>query len=143
MKILIIGLLIFFLFDNIAYSFDKWDNGNLSLASIFTAATIVDWGQTRDIVRNNIENKECGFRFNRNKEWEPACVYPYHETNIYLGGNPSMGKVDTYMPIAIISTLTIAHFLPKKSRKFFLYFVSILEINTIYNNRMAGLKINF
>ena len=106
-------------------SADKWDKEELTLASIFTAATIIDWGQTRDIVKTN--HKEIKYR----------------ETNLYLGENPSMGKVDTYMPLAIIASLTAAHYLPKKYRKAFLFGLSLLELNALRNNHSLGLRVKF
>ena len=36
---------------DISHSADKWSKKELSLASTFTLATIVDWGQTRDMVK--------------------------------------------------------------------------------------------
>jgi hypothetical protein len=132
-------LLIFFISINVAYSADKWDKEDLILASIFTATTVIDWGQTRDMVK--INEKTGLTRGYIDGQW--ISRLPHRETNYLLGNYPTIGKVDTYMPLAIASTLTIAHYLPKKKRKFFLYFVSILEIYTIHNNQKFGLKINF
>lgn len=103
---------------------DEWTKEDIYSATIFTSATMIDWGQTRDIVKNS----DYGY---------------YEKTNIYLGKNPSLNEVDTYMPLAIISSLTIAHFLPRDWRTKFLYGVSFLELGTIYNNKKIGLKINF
>lgn len=137
-KIISLYLLIFFIPINTVHAGDEWNKEDLSLASLFTLATIIDWGQTRDIVKNN-EDK-CKSLADKSV-W---CDYAYYEkTNIYLGKNPSIGKVDTYMPLAIISTLAIAHFLPKDWRKKFLYGMSFLELGTIYNNNKIGLKVNF
>ncbi len=107
---------------------DEWDNEDLSLISIFTIATIIDWGQTRDIVKNSEEIYANGY---------------YEKNNIYLGRNPSMSKVDTYMPLAIIGVISISHTLPKDMRVKFLYGMSFLELGTIYNNHKIGLTINF
>lgn len=117
---------------------NEWDKEDYVLATIFISATMIDWGQTRDIVKNSEDKCKS---LADGSIW---CDYAYYEkTNIYLGKNPSMGKVDTYMPLAIISGLTIAHFLPKDWRKKFLYGMSFLELGTIYNNNKIGLKINF
>ena len=132
MKKLIIILLII---PSILYA-DEWTKEDISLATIFTLSTIIDWGQTRDIVKNNENN--CTPR----KDNSGRCDY-YEETNIYLGKNPSIGKVDTYMPLAIIGVVGIAHLLPDNMRKKFLYGMSFLELGTIYNNQKIGLKINF
>lgn len=123
---------------NIAYAADEWSTESKALASVFTVATVIDWGQTRDIVKNN---KDICVTYD-DDSWE--CDYAYYEkTNIYLGKKPSLGKVDTYMPVAILATLGIAHMLPEKYRSKFLYGMSFLELGTIYNNKKIGLKINF
>ena len=138
MKKIIIFIFAILLFAKMAYSADTWDKEDITLASTFTVATIIDWGQTKDIVKNN---KDKCITYD-DGSWE--CDYAYYEkTNIYLGKNPSIVKVDTYMPLAIVSTLTIAHFLPSDWRKKFLYGMSFLEIGTVYNNNKIGLKVNF
>ena len=132
-KILIILLFI----PSLLYA-DEWTKEDMSLATIFTLSTIIDWGQTRDIVKNNKD--KCTPYKNGSRH----CDYAYYEkTNIYLGKNPSMGKVNTYMPLAIIGIITISHFLPDNIRTKFLYGMSFLELGTIYNNHKIGLKINF
>lgn len=139
MKLLIISLILFFSLINHAYAADKWDNEDLSLASVFTMATVIDWGQTRDIVKTNKkEGLSAGYI---NNKW--ITEYPHRETNLYLGKNPSMGKVDTYMPLAIAASLTAAHYLPEKYRKLLLYGLSLLELSVIYDNHQLGLRINF
>ena len=120
------------------YAADKWSAEDKILASVFTVATVVDWGQTRDIVKNN---KDKCTTYDDGSYW---CDYAYYEkTNVFLGKKPTMGEVDTYMPIAILATLGIAHVLPEKYRSKFLYGMSFLELGTIYNNNKIGLKINF
>lgn len=131
------------------YILNNWDKEETILATTFTIATFIDWGQTRYIVKNKKDN--CVTY--DDGSW--YCKYGYYErTNIYLGKDPSIGEVDTYMPIAIIGTLTIAHILPKEnkyllgfipipSRKNFLYGMSFLEIGTIYNNYKINIKVNF
>jgi hypothetical protein len=121
-------LILIFIFSNTAHAADKWDRESLLLASVFTTATIIDWGQTRDIVKNSEK------------------IYPdgYHEkTNIFLSRNPTMQEVDTYMPIAILTMGVISHLLPDDSRKKLLYGATFLEVGTIYNNYKIGLTINF
>ena len=72
-----------------SYAADKWSIEDKALASIFTVATVIDWGQTRDIVKNN---KDVCVTYG-DGSWE--CDHAYYEkTNIYLGKNPSMSDVD-------------------------------------------------
>ena len=120
-----------------SYAADKWSVEDKTLASLFTVATVIDWGQTRDIVKNSNKDKCATY------DGSCKCDYYYEKTNVYLGKNPSIGEVDTYMPVAILVTLGIAHVLPEKYRSKFLYGMSFLELGTIYNNNKIGLKINF
>lgn len=124
MKFSILNFTIIFILTSQAHAADQWDNEDLTLTTIFTIATIIDWGQTRDISKK----QKKGY---------------YEKSNIYLGKYPSTNKVDTYMPLAIITTISIAHFLPKQFREKFLYSVSFLELGITHNNRKIGLKINF
>lgn len=122
---------------NIAYAAEEWSIESKTLASIFTVATVIDWGQTRDIVNNSMD--QCIVRVNNGG----YCDRAYHETNVFLGTDPTMNEVDTYMPAAIAIGLAVAHYLPEKYRVRFLYGMSFLELGTIYNNKKIGLKINF
>lgn len=124
MKSLIISLVLILILPFTSLAADEWDKEDFALISTFITATIIDWGQTRDIVKRYDENY-------------------YEKTNIFLGKHPSINQVDTYMPLAIISITTIAHFLSKDLRKKILYGISFLEFGTIYNNHKIGLKINF
>jgi len=124
------------------FSFFGWDKKSVTLGTIVVITTGIDWGQTRYIVKRN---KDRCIIYKDGSWW---CDYKYYEkTNIYLGKNPSIGEVDTYMPLAIIGTLTIAHLLPEEhwflDRDKFLYGVSFIEIGTIYNNYKIGLKVDF
>jgi hypothetical protein len=123
-------------------SAEEWSSESFYLASVFATATLVDWGQTRDIVlkrksainrlneiNNYLVEQVCGFHVHKSFVSDPMFAKPffegceiisitpthkfqgelhYEKNNIYLGKRPSLGKVDTYMPIILISTLTIA-----------------------------------
>jgi hypothetical protein len=136
MKLLILTLILVFMPES--SSADKWDKEDETLAAIFTAAALADWGQTRDIVKNRKD------KHTTNKDGSTYHEKGYYEkTNLILGKNPSMDKVNTYMPLATAATLAAAHYLPKKYRKPLLYGASLLELMTIYNNNKIGLRINF
>jgi hypothetical protein len=145
-------IVVMLVFATQSYAADKWSTEDKTLATLFTVATVIDWGQTRDIVKSSKD--KCvtyydGTLSSCNKLIRADCFrckcYPayYEKTNIYLDKHPSMGEVDAYMPIAILATLGIAHVLPEKYRSKFLYGMSFLELGTIYNNNKIGLKINF
>jgi hypothetical protein len=146
-----IMIIVMLVFATQSYAADKWSNEDKTLATLFTVATVVDWGQTRDIVKSSKEKcvtyydntlSSCN-ELIREDCFRCKCSPTYSETNIYLGKKPSIGEVDTYMPLAILATLGIAHVLPEKYRSKFLYGMSFLELGTIYNNNKIGLKINF
>lgn len=115
--------LLFLLISFNSYAADEWDKEDYVLASTFTVATIVDWGQTRDIIKRHNEG--------------------YYEKNTTLGDNPSAWDIDTYMGSTIIASGVLAYFLPKTPRKVFLYLITSLRLNTIYNNHRIGLRVNF
>lgn len=129
MKTIIILLLLTQLLASPAHSADKWDKEDKYLASTFTIATILDWGQTRDIVRHQ-------------KEYKQGDVL-HREANPILGETPSLKRVDTYMPLYIGTTLLAAHVLPKKYKKYLLYYAAIIELAAITNNHGNGLIVNF
>ena len=114
---------------NEAISANTWDKEETTIATIFTVATVVDWGQTRDMVKRQTQFKKGDVR--------------YEETNIILGETPSMNAVDNYIPLAIGSTLLVAHMLPKKYRKSFLYLATMVEFMATTNNHQRGLKVDF
>ena len=137
-KIVSIIVMSILLLASTTLSADKWSKEDITLASTFTLATIIDWGQSRDIVKNNKD--VCVTQADGSR----LCNIAYYEkANIFLGKNPSMGNIDTYMPLAILSSLTIAHLLSEDWRTKFLYGLTFLELGTIYNNHTIGLKINF
>ena len=133
MKSLIISVIILFSFIQNANSADEWNNKEITLASILTTTILIDWGQTRDISKKN--KAQC--------QNITDCKRPYYEKNIILGRNPSLEKIDIYMPLALSTTITIANYLPHGMRKTFLYAISIIELGIIHNNQRIGLKINF
>ena len=133
MKSLTISLIILFLFTQNANSADEWDNEDITLASILTTTILIDWGQTRDMAKKN--KAKCKNLTN--------CRPRYSEKNIILGKNPSLKRVDIYMPLAIATTITASNYLPRYTRKQFLYILSIIELGLIFKNKKMDLKINF
>ena len=50
-KTILLTIIIILSFVDMVYAADKWDKEDIALATTFTVATIIDWGQTRDIAK--------------------------------------------------------------------------------------------
>lgn len=133
-KTILIFIMIILSFTNMSHAADKWDKEEITVATIFTVATVIDWGQTRDMAKSN---------WIYHIDHENHTIIYYEEINPILGKKPSLHEIDTYFTLATISTLTISHYLPKDWRKKFLSIMSFIEFHTIHNNHNIGLKINF
>lgn len=131
-KTILLTMIIILTFVDMAYTADKWDKEDIALATTFTVATIIDWGQTRDMSKNNYEKKDSMSK----------TTY-YKETNIYLGKYPSIGKIDAYMLTSLLGSLATVHILNSKWRKKVLFTLSTIELWVINHNYNNGLKINF
>lgn len=120
----------------------KWSDEDVAMATVMTTATLIDWGQTRDIVKKSERTEQCT---TDEEKGTYTCIYSegHREANVYLGKKPSMKKVDTYMPLLMLTNLLIADWLSEEYRGKFLYGISFLEINTIAHNHSVGLRINF
>lgn len=66
MKTMIMMIAILFLSYNISHAADKWDMEDYALASTFTVAIVIDWGQTRDIATRGYYTDEYEATFNCN-----------------------------------------------------------------------------
>lgn len=118
MKIVLTLLLIFL--STPVYAFDKWDKEDITLQTIFTIETLIDWKQTKTFV------KKGGI-----------------ESNPFLGERPSQGKIDLYIGSSILLHAGVSHILPKKYRNYWqLIFIGI-EAQAIHHNYQAGVRINF
>lgn len=114
-----------------------WTKEQKQYGAMFTGLSIIDWGQTRDIVEKSKDDCTYGPA----GSWH--CNYSrYERANFILGPDPSMDQVDTYFPLAITAILATAHYLPKY-RTNILKWATILEIGIIHGNYQIGLDINF
>ena len=106
-----------------AYEFaENWSWTDTALETTYVALTVVDWGQTRNIVNSKGE---------------------YSEINPILGRHPSMGKVDTLIPAGIITHGLIAMALPPKYRRYWQVFFIGFESANVISNYQAGLRVDF
>ena len=101
-----------------------WDWSDTAMESLYLAAHVADWGQTRDIAQ------QCGSG-------------TYAETNPIIGRCPSVGRVNTYFFTTALIHAGVATMLPKKYRRLFQVGTLGMEIGYISNNAKIGLKVSF
>ncbi len=101
-----------------------WDWDDTAMESLYMAAHIADWGQTRDIAQ------QCG-------------EGSYAETNPIIGRCPSIGRVNSYFFATALLHAGVAKMLPKKYRRIFQAGTLGMQIGYISNNASIGLKVNF
>jgi len=113
---------LFALFPSLCEARDPWEFTDYAFAGAALASLVVDWGQTRHIAKN------------------PDRFY---EKNQILGPKPSVGKVDAYFAGAMLSTVAVAHVLPRDYRRLFLAGTLSMELSVVEQNRSIGVKIEF
>lgn len=101
-----------------------WDWDDTAMESLYMAAHIADWGQTRDIAQ------QCG-------------EGSYAETNPIIGRCPSIVRVNAYFFTTALLHAGLAKMLPKKYRRMFQVGTLGMQIGYISNNASIGLKVNF
>ena len=99
-----------------------WDSTDYALGAAAVSTLVVDWGQTRYIVKN---------------------PQKYSETNPILGEHPSMGRTNLYFLGAITGTLLLANWLEPSNRKWFLGTVTAVELVVIGRNKNIGIGVSF
>jgi hypothetical protein len=124
-------LYILLLLPSAASAHDDWTTGDTVRQGVVTALLVVDWGQTRWIVKNPTDPVRDG-----TYNWRA-------EANPILGSYPSIGKVNTYFTAAIIGHAAVSYFLPRGWRDGWQYVWIGAEINQIAHNRSMGIKIAF
>jgi hypothetical protein len=92
-------------------------NQQLLIAS--NTALIVDWSQTRYIIKHD-----------------------YHEHNPILGSYPSQGDVNTYFATAIILNTALYWILPEKIKPYWYGGLTALEVAVITNNATIGVGLD-
>lgn len=111
---------------------DDWTTGDTVRQSVVTALLIVDWGQTRYIVKHPQD------------PMQPNGTYTWRaEGNGVLGDYPSIGKVNNYFAVAIIGHAAISYVLPRGWRDAWQYVWIGAELNETAHNRRMGIKVEF
>jgi hypothetical protein len=101
----------------------SWSGRDVVLASAFTAALLIDAGQTRGLARGG---------------W-----HTFRETNPILGSRPSVGQVNAYTAVAGLSVLGAAAALPERLRPWLLGAALAVETFTIAGTMHQGIAIPF
>lgn len=98
-----------------------WDREERISEGVYLGLQVVDYLQSRSMVRNTND---------------------YTETNIVLGENPSMQRLTNYNAIAFIAHPIVSH-LFKSHRKKWIYITLGVELNAVIENHQIGLKVKF
>jgi len=118
-KIVFTFFLIYFLGVPIAQA--EWDKYDTSLMITSNLLLIIDWSQTRYIVKHPER---------------------FSEENPILGRHPSIGKVNTYFITSILVNSAVGYILPNPYRKYWFGIISGIELYTIGKNINCGVRFN-
>lgn len=99
----------------------SWSATDVALAGAFTAALLIDAGQTRGLARGG---------------WQG-----YRETNPILGARPSVGDINTYTAVSGLAVLGAAAVLPARLRPWLLSAALAVETFTIAGTVREGVAI--
>lgn len=110
------------LFYSLASNAGEWDKIDYTLLGIAGTGIILDWGQTRYIVKH---------------------PQSFHELNPTLGSSPSLGNINKFFLGRILLHGTAAYILPDPFRKIWLAGEISIRFNAVRNNRNIGVGFNF
>lgn len=128
-----LALLLLLFVAGTAHAGDDWTREDSYRQAALTALLVIDWGQTRYLVKHPIDPKQPDGTYNWRKEGY----------NRFLGEHPSIGRVNNYIAVAIAGHAAISMLLPPDWRKGWQYVWIGLETDTVYRNHHIGLKIDF
>ena len=124
--IIVIVILISLLsYKNVSIASDKWEKSDIILESITQSLLVIDYLQSRQIVKN---------------------PYIYYESGIasyFIGAHPTMTEMTIYMGASMLIHYLIADCLPSKWRKYWAGFYMGIEGQVIMQNYQLGLSISF
>ena len=103
--------------------FDQWTKADTAREATYLALHVIDWGQTRNIVRRIDED--------------------YKELNPLLGNSPSIKRVDTHMAVSAVLHVAAAYALPREWREGFQYATIGYVAAVVVRNNSIGLKVDF
>lgn len=100
---------------------DKWTRSDTKYQLMVTTLTICDWMQTRYISKNPND---------------------FHEKNIFLGEQPTTGKVDRYFISKILANYIFAKILDTKTRRIWQVGMIGYYIDVVKGNYEIGIKMD-
>jgi len=112
-------ILICALFALLSWSSPPMSKRDRALEGIFFTLLIVDWGQTRSIVRDD----------------------DFKELNFILGPEPNLEAVDLYFLSCALSHLLITRALPEKYRPYWQMVYIGIEANQVFQNYQMGIRV--
>lgn len=112
---------------------DDWTREDTYTQAALTALLIVDWGQTRYLVKHPIDPKQPDGTYN----WRAEGY------NRFLGEHPSIGRVNNYHVAVLAGHAAISTLLPPGWRKGWQYVWIGIESDTVYRNHHIGLRVDF
>lgn len=110
------------LFYSLASNAGEWDKIDYSLLGIAGTGIILDWAQTRYIVKH---------------------PQTYSESNHILGNYPSMKTVNRFFTKQLVLNGAIAYILPDPFNKIWLGKEITMRFNVVKHNRNIGVGFNF
>ena len=112
---------------------DPWTREDTYRQAALTALLVVDWGQTRYLVKHPIDPVQANGTYN----WRAEGY------NRFLGEHPSLGRVNSYFLAAIVGHAAISYVLPCSLRHGWQYVWIGIEANTVERNHHIGIKMDF
>jgi hypothetical protein len=113
----------------------EWTRTDTAMLTGALGLLAVDWGQTRDLVRQQEPRI-----FMAGSGSPPREV---HEKNPFLGETPSKREVDRYFLLAMAGTAGLSYVLPPTYRRWFLGGVIVVETAVVLRNHELGLRVRF
>ena len=98
-----------------------WSSGDTNRQLAFTALQMVDWAQTREVVKDDRK----------------------HELNPILGKYPSKTEVNVYFAATTLGHYLVSRALPPDYRKVWQYVWIGFQTGNVIRNYRVGVRINF
>jgi hypothetical protein len=130
---------------------EPWSKDDVNRQAVLTSMLVADWGQTLDIERHRGDRTEVityGPQLSREVPRTETRSFVennngMHEHNLFLGRNPSRGRVNGYFGVAIVGSYLAADALPPVWRARFQYALIAVQVVVVSSNYSLGMKVRF
>ena len=122
-------------------STEDWTTTNTVLQLSNSALLMVDWAQTRQMIRN-----PCFDVNGEHKKYAQNCSNPHHESGPakhFVGEHPSIGQVNVYFAGSLVANYLITRGLPGPWREVYQVGFSVYELGVVQNNWKIGIRVSF